>query len=293
MKRAVVALAAAAFAVNAALADVSWKGLSEDRHVSGPKITAGDLRGKVVLVDCWGIHCPPCRALLPRMEKVWKSFRHKPFVLVGSHCQGRDDAAIQKLVSDNNLTYPIYQGFGLAHGEPEFSGIPFLYVVDHRGKVVYSGHGEREATAALVNAISELGVPPSLLGDVPLKKYKSLERQVAWGRNATTVIERLKSDVKRGRRQFATDAEREQADEAEAILRAMAAARKEERAEIEDLKESNPAEALKRIKTLTDTFPKDAAGYKDELPELRRRASEFEAREKAKAREQAAAEKKK
>ena len=293
MRKSIVALFVAASVSSSALAGAAWKGLSEENYYSGPKITAADLKGKVVLVDCWGVNCPPCRRLLPRMEELWRSYRNKGFVLIGSHCQGRKPEQVAELVEKNKLTYPIYDWAGLVDAPSSGGGIPFLYVVDHRGKVVYGGHGEREATAALVNAISELGVPPSLLGDVPLKKYKSLERQVAWGRNATTVIERLKADIKRGRRQFATDAEREQADEAEAILRAMAAARKEEREEIEDLKESNPAEALKRIKALTDTFPKDAAGYKAELPELRRRASEFEAREKAKAREQAAAEKKK
>ena len=34
---------------------------------------------KVVLVDRWGLGCPPCRKLLPRVEEIWKSFRTKPF----------------------------------------------------------------------------------------------------------------------------------------------------------------------------------------------------------------------
>ena len=51
---------------------VAWKNLDEASHYSGPKLTEADLAGKVVLVDCWGVRCPPCRALLPRMEKLWK-----------------------------------------------------------------------------------------------------------------------------------------------------------------------------------------------------------------------------
>ena len=105
---------------------VAWKNLDEASHYSGPKLTEADLAGKVVLVDCWGVRCPPCRALLPRMEKLWKSFKNKPFVLVGSHCQGRQDEAVRKLVEENGLTYPIYERFGLAEGAPSFKAIPFL-----------------------------------------------------------------------------------------------------------------------------------------------------------------------
>ena len=43
----------------------------------------GYLCGKVVLVDRWGFRCPPCRALLPRVEEIWQSFKTKPFVVLG------------------------------------------------------------------------------------------------------------------------------------------------------------------------------------------------------------------
>ena len=72
-----------ALSVNA----VSWKGLGESNWYSGPKITEADLAGKVVMVDKWGVFCPPCRALLPKMQEVWQSFKGKNFVLIGGHCQ--------------------------------------------------------------------------------------------------------------------------------------------------------------------------------------------------------------
>ena len=133
-------LMAVVFSAGLALAAqaVGWKGLGEGNYYAGPKVTEADLAGKVVLVDCWGVGCPPCRALLPRMEEIWKSFRSKPFVLLGSHRQGRQPEKVDALVKANKLTYPQYDGAGIAEGEPSFRGIPFLYVVNHRGKVVYS-----------------------------------------------------------------------------------------------------------------------------------------------------------
>ena len=115
MKRliALVVVAAGALTLRAA----AWRGLTEAGYYSGPKLTEDDLDGKVVLVDCWGVNCPPCRALLPRMEQIWQGFKSKPFVLLGSHCQGRAPEKVAELVKANKLTCPIYDFAGLAQGE--------------------------------------------------------------------------------------------------------------------------------------------------------------------------------
>ena len=63
MKRIIVA--AGMVVLSAVALGAEWRNLTEDNYYSGPKITADDLVGKVVLVDEWGINCPPCRALLP------------------------------------------------------------------------------------------------------------------------------------------------------------------------------------------------------------------------------------
>ena len=116
-----------------------WQGITDDHHYSGPKISEADLAGKVVMVDQWGINCPPCRALLPAMQKLWNANKSKPFMLIGAHCQGRNPKEVQALVDANKLTYPIYDWAGLANAPSSGGGLPFMYVVDHRGKVVYSG----------------------------------------------------------------------------------------------------------------------------------------------------------
>ena len=67
---------------------VEWKNVDADHYLGGRKASEGYLQGKVVLVDRWGAHCPPCRALLPRVEKLWQSFKTKPLVVLGGHCKG-------------------------------------------------------------------------------------------------------------------------------------------------------------------------------------------------------------
>ena len=142
---------------------VEWKNVDAEHYLGGRKASAGYLQGKVVLVDRWGAKCPPCRALLPRVEEIWKSFKTKPFVVLGGHCKGWGTAdEVAELVTQHRPTYSVYEDAGLATGEPKFDAIPFLYVVDETGKVVYSGRDERDATQAIVTALTDMEAPKNV-----------------------------------------------------------------------------------------------------------------------------------
>lgn len=245
-----------------------WKNIDDDNWISGAKLKESDLAGKVVLVDEWGYRCPPCLAMLPRIEQIWQSFKGKPFMVVGSHRQGKADE-VAAVVKENGLTYPVYHGAGLAAGEPDNGrAIPFLYVVNHRGKVVYSGRSDREATQAIVEAVMKIGQMPSLTEGVIIRKYKSLQKGLVLGKPLKTAISALQKDVAKGQAKNATKAMRDKAAEAAEILESIKKGQAEAKEEIESSKATNPAEAVKLVKAYMVSFPEDAADYKAELPAL-------------------------
>ena len=247
-----------------------WANLDDDHHYSGPKLTEKDLAGKVVMVDCWGVKCPPCRELLPRMQEIWTHFDQKKFVLIGSHCQGKQPEAVKELVDANKLTYPIYERFGLAEGTPSFNAIPFLYVVNHRGRVTYSGHDEREATEALVTAIGDVGMPISLVQGVSLpKRYKSFSKKMRLGATIAGDVKKLEKE--------AAGKNARMAEEAQTILDAIEKAKKEVKEEISAVSARKPAEAVTLIKQFMKTWPKEGADYKDKLAELQKLVDEEKA----------------
>lgn len=257
-----------------------WKHLDDASWYSGPKLTEADLAGKVVLVDCWGVHCPPCRALLPRMEALWNAYKTKPFVLIGSHCQGRDEAAVNELVQKNKLTYSIYERAGIVN-EPEFRAIPFLYVINHRGKLVYSGNDERAATEAFVTALSSIGLPPTLAPGVAFRKYKALEKKLVLGKNIKSDVKKLEKDVKQLAK-AKSPAQLQQRAEAEAILAALKEGLADIKDELEAQMKINPTEALKLYKLFKTTFPKEAEAYAERIPELESRSVEQKSAAKTK-----------
>ncbi len=279
MKKAAIFAAVAAAACVATAA--KWN-LDESKWYSGPKLTEADLVDKVVFVDMWGVHCGPCKALLPSMQKYWSSFKAKNFVLIGSHCQGREEGLVAQLVKENGLTYPIYDWAGLAEGAPKnpTGGLPFMYVVNHRGKVVYAGNNHHAAITAAQEAILAIGQPPSLVGGLAFDKkspYRGIDKQLVIGKNIASVVKRLESDIKKAGTKSATPAQKAAAKEAEEILAAISEGRDEAKAEIEEKKSANPEEALKLMKLFMKTFPKEGAEYKEELPALVEKAKAMKA----------------
>lgn len=281
MKKLIVALGILGGAL--ALHAGAWNYLEDKCYYSGPKITEADLEGKVVLVDLWGVHCPPCRQLLPAMQKTWNAFKSKPFILIGSHRQGRKPDLVKQLVDANKLTYPIYDFVGLANEPSSGGGLPFMYVVNHRGKVVYSGRSHQEATEAVVNALGDLNAPPTLTPGIVFGKkspYKALEKKLILGKPVAGVIRQLENDVKKAGSKTATAQQKAAAPEAEAILKAIAEAKVSLKEDIERTRKTKPAECLKLVKGYMGSFPEEGAEYKAELPELTAAAKEAEAEAK-------------
>lgn len=263
-------VALSALSLNAA----NWRGLDDSNYYSGPKISEADLAGKVVMVDQWGVRCPPCRALLPAMQKLWNANKSKPFVLIGAHCQGRNPEKVKELVDANKLTYPIYDWAGLADPPSSGGGLPFMYVVDHRGKVVYSGRSHEEAEAAVQKAIAAVGAMPTLCGGVTLQAFKAMEKSLVLGKPVKTQVKQLNAAVKKGEAKGATAVQQKQAEEAKEILAAIEEAKTDIKNEIESKRESDPEEAYKLAKAYVATFPAEGAELKTQLPDMAAKVKE-------------------
>jgi len=138
---------------------VEWKCLDAEHHLAGRKASEGYLRGKVVLVCRWNSDDEGSREMLMRLEDVWQSFKTKPFVVLGSSCS---DVGAAEKVAAATCTFPVYAGAALGVGEPKFKKTPFLYVTDETGKVVYLGRNDRNATQAIVMALTDLESPRDL-----------------------------------------------------------------------------------------------------------------------------------
>lgn len=265
MFRAMIA-AAAVFAGVAAQADGLWKNLDEANWYAGPKVTEAETLGKVVMIYSFGGGRKLDRDLLKRVQQLWASMGGKTFLLIASHRGGRKTEGVAKLVEAYGLTMPVYEEAGLADAEPQ----SVLYVVNHRGKVVYSGSEDRDATEALVTARGCVGRPPDLIPGVALSKArKALAKKLVLGKPVKPEVAKLEKEIKDFEKvKKPSPKQSAKADEAKAILAALEQGRKDVRDEIAALRKRNPPEALKLMKAYVVSFPDDAGDYKDAIAEL-------------------------
>ena len=130
----------------AAFTDGNW--------YSGRKLTEVDLKGKVVLFYVWNAEDGKSASLLKRIQKIWDSYKTKPFVVVASHRGGRSQKAA-KILNGAGITFSAYDNAGAAAEPKTIPEMPFIYIVNHKGGLIYRGNSEREATAKAVSAITD------------------------------------------------------------------------------------------------------------------------------------------
>jgi thiol-disulfide isomerase/thioredoxin len=133
-----LALLAAAASLQAAESGSASAQLSQFKlgaHITGPQITLEQAAGKAVLIECWGVHCPPCLTSLPDIEKIAKRHKDK-LVVFGAHCQGGPDEAVKEVVKKNKLSYTITNNLT---APVRTAGIPRAYVFNPAGEMLFMG----------------------------------------------------------------------------------------------------------------------------------------------------------
>ena len=154
MRKGIRRIAAVALAIAAATAGaVEWQNAEPEARLGGRMISAGYLKGKVVMVDCRDYGQKTNLEAMKRLQALWSAYKSKPFVLVGSHTGAASDRRIAAIMEKFGLTYPIYRDFGCETAGDEIS------VFDETGKRYYSGGDDKAAQAVVGQLLLSMAAP--------------------------------------------------------------------------------------------------------------------------------------
>ena len=101
--------------------------------LDGRDVRLSDLRGKVVLINFWGVWCVSCREEIPELIDLDREFRNRGLVVLGADW-GDEPAALPPFVEQFGMTYPVLLDDGLAerYGVIVF---PTSVVIDRAGRL--------------------------------------------------------------------------------------------------------------------------------------------------------------
>ncbi len=143
-------------------AAVGWGGAGTDEPsvtfdlLGGGKLPLAQLKGQVVLVNFWATWCPPCRAEMPGLERVYEDRHAAGFTILGVSTDEGSRDKVAAFLQQHGITYPVAMAsYETVAGFGGVNDYPTSFLIDRRGKVRYVVRG-MFASPALRAAVDRL-----------------------------------------------------------------------------------------------------------------------------------------
>jgi thiol-disulfide isomerase/thioredoxin len=221
---------------------VTAAGIRPGAHVSGPQLTPESLANRVVLLEFWGLNCPPCIRSMPLLEELHTTLGPHGLVVIGAHAQGGTAEELKGKVAQLNVSFTILDRASVEGGS-DFQGIPHCMLFDHTGTCVYRGSPfkAQEAVVAAVKAAPGAILEGRTLATLP--EFNALLRDE---RNFSTVLKKARGLTSSG--------DAETAEEAGFVIEKLTAYGRRMLDEALSAKEADPARAADLVQRCSAVF---------------------------------------
>jgi peroxiredoxin len=102
----------------------------------GEQVSLSSLRGRPVVINFWATWCPPCRAEMPDLERLWLQDNPEGLVVLGVNQGEREDIVVRYARDEVGTTFPLLLDtrleVGALYGVRAF---PTTYFVDSDGRI--------------------------------------------------------------------------------------------------------------------------------------------------------------
>lgn len=216
--------------------------------IAGPDVTEKSLEGRVVLLEMWGIGCPPCATTMPELERLHRTLGPQGLIVIGAHAGEGAADEVARAVASLGVTFPII-GSAAVEGLEQVPQMPFTLLFDHTGKCVFGGSALEvgPVVAAAVNA-----APPLVLNGRGLQKLASLHPLLRNEASFGTALRKARA--------MASSKDAETADEAKFVVDTLEAWGRGIVDKAPEAREADPAGALDALQRCATAFRGDAIG---------------------------------
>jgi peroxiredoxin len=105
------------------------------KDLGGATRSLSDFRGKVVLLNFWGVWCYYCRLEMPSLQRFFDRFQAQGLEIVAVDVQDTEQTARQFIIK-NKYTFPVlFDRDNKAVAQYEPRGFPTTYLIDREGNL--------------------------------------------------------------------------------------------------------------------------------------------------------------
>lgn len=131
--------------------------------IDGRKIRSVDLRGKVVVIDCWATWCSPCMQKMPELKKLYAERRADGLEVIGISFDEKPAAAREAIkslglswphaiVPDKEATRELW------NDAAQIDALPRIYLIDRQG-ILRSASGPADLAKRVGELLDERATP--------------------------------------------------------------------------------------------------------------------------------------
>jgi thiol-disulfide isomerase/thioredoxin len=111
------------------------------RDSNGVVVPAELLEGKIVFMNFWATWCPPCRAEMPSLKKLYSTFKENDDIIFLFISEDEDPEAAKQYLQTNKFDLPLYTASGQAAGSFYTGTLPTTLLFDKTGQLNYKHEG--------------------------------------------------------------------------------------------------------------------------------------------------------
>jgi Peroxiredoxin len=112
------------------------------KDMSGKEISLNDFKEKNVLINFWATWCPPCKAEMPDLEKLYEENKNSDLVILAINLS-EDKETIKSFMDKNKYNFQVLMDSnGDAAIKYDISSIPTSFFINKEGAIVQKKVGE-------------------------------------------------------------------------------------------------------------------------------------------------------
>jgi thiol-disulfide isomerase/thioredoxin len=121
---------------------------------AGNSVTVQPTVGRPMLIEFWATWCEFCERLEPTMKSVYSKYGDKVQFAAIAVNVNQSPRRVAGHVKDRSLKYPVYYDkSGQAVTAYEVAATSFVVIIDKKGKVAYTGVGDKQDLDAAIKRV--------------------------------------------------------------------------------------------------------------------------------------------